>query len=124
MLVIKARTDVCQAPYEYVISGHAGYAELGKDIVCAAVSSLHYSFIVWLEANGIKYESNDDGKCICFSTYDNEAQKCYEMVLMGFKAISLNISIKKGRVCGLFELPANRGKTGGLNISFFNFEAY
>ena len=30
---------------ELLCTGHAGYAEMGKDIVCAAVSSLSTSFI-------------------------------------------------------------------------------
>ena len=34
------------------VQGHAGYAEKGKDIVCAAVSALVYALIATLEEAG------------------------------------------------------------------------
>ena len=41
--MITVRTDRCE--YSVEIEGHAGYcAEKGKDIVCAAVSILYYTF--------------------------------------------------------------------------------
>lgn len=38
MITVKFFTDN-QGPYGFEVSGHAGYAEEGSDIVCAAVSS-------------------------------------------------------------------------------------
>ncbi len=35
--------------YDVCVRGHAGYAELGKDIVCAGVSSLILAFAVFAE---------------------------------------------------------------------------
>ena len=46
--------------YELVLKGHAGYAQLGKDIVCAAVSSmaiLTINNIISLD-DSITYEEN------------------------------------------------------------------
>ena len=44
------------------INGHAGYEEYGKDIVCAAVSSIaitSVNAILKLDENALKYEEND-----------------------------------------------------------------
>lgn len=41
--------DVCRHDGGFLVSGHAGYAEHGKDIVCAAVSSLLQAFIASVE---------------------------------------------------------------------------
>ena len=35
--------------YELLIDGHAGYAEHGKDIVCAACSGITYALLAMLE---------------------------------------------------------------------------
>lgn len=35
--------------YELTIEGHAGYAEHGKDIVCAACSGITYALLAFLE---------------------------------------------------------------------------
>ena len=35
--------------YQLRCSGHAGYAEKGKDIVCSAVSALTQSFVLWAQ---------------------------------------------------------------------------
>lgn len=46
--------------YELVIKGHAGYDEIGKDIVCAAVSSMAITTINGIIAldDSIDYEEN------------------------------------------------------------------
>lgn len=41
--------DVCRHAGGFVIAGHAGYAEHGKDIVCAAISTLLQTFITSVE---------------------------------------------------------------------------
>ena len=43
MIVINRHKD------GFIIAGHAGYAEPGKDIVCAAVSALTQAFIASVE---------------------------------------------------------------------------
>lgn len=53
MIVINRRKD------GFIITGHAGYAEPGKDIVCAAVSALTQAFIASIEEltqDKIKYD--------------------------------------------------------------------
>lgn len=49
----------------FQVSGHAGYAEIGKDIVCAAISVLSYNAINTLEEiiklkEEIKYTIDDN----------------------------------------------------------------
>ncbi len=44
------------------VSGHADFADYGKDIVCSAVSSIvttTINNIIALDKNAIKYEAND-----------------------------------------------------------------
>ena len=38
-----------EGSYELSIDGHAGYAEHGKDIVCAACSGITYALLAFLE---------------------------------------------------------------------------
>lgn len=42
------------------VSGHAGYAEAGKDIVCAGVSALVYGAAGALEHRGVSCAFRDD----------------------------------------------------------------
>jgi len=45
------------------ITGHAGYAEAGKDIVCASVSSIVYTSvngIMNIDKDAIKFTDNND----------------------------------------------------------------
>ncbi len=58
---------------EIKISGHANFAEFGKDIVCAAVSSIvttTINNILSLDNKAIKYEDNDG--YILITNEDNE----------------------------------------------------
>ena len=45
--------------YRLVVDGHAGYAEQGKDIVCAAASILFYTLRETLARHGIPHEASD-----------------------------------------------------------------
>lgn len=40
---------VTQSPHSITITGHAGYAEHGKDIVCAGISALTQTLIASIE---------------------------------------------------------------------------
>ena len=58
---------------EIKISGHSNFAEFGKDIVCAAVSSIvttTINNILSLDNKAIKYEDNDG--YILITNEDNE----------------------------------------------------
>ena len=51
VLIKKNKQDI---PYYFKVSGHAGYADFGKDIVCSAVSVLMITI-----ANSIEKNTND-----------------------------------------------------------------
>ena len=63
----------------FEISGHSGYAEAGKDIVCAGMSMLAISLIGTLDEiipNRFQYEVREDGYARCeldkFESYSAE----------------------------------------------------
>lgn len=88
MIIIKNNLIPGKMPLEYVITGHAGYAEHGSDIICSAVSCLHYSFLSWLNERGIEYSCSDDGNILAVSVNDEAARSCFEMAIRGFEGIS------------------------------------
>lgn len=55
--MVDAKYTVDENRYTLTILGHANYAEYGKDIVCAGVSSLVQALIGWLEENSWKAEN-------------------------------------------------------------------
>lgn len=60
---------------EIKISGHAGYAEIGKDIVCAGVSVLVYTLEKALEGlceNEIENSESAEETIICLKIYQRK----------------------------------------------------
>lgn len=47
VVIKKTKDDI---PYFFEVSGHAGYADPGKDIVCSAISVLMFTFANSMEA--------------------------------------------------------------------------
>lgn len=72
------------------IKGHSGYAEAGKDIICAFVSSAAYMTANTItEIIGIKAEVEDgDGKML-LRVNKKDAEKCRDM-LEGLKLHLIN----------------------------------
>ena len=66
--MIKVNCAVSNGLIERIsIKGHADYDTLGKDIVCAAVSSIvttSINNIIALEENTIKYDTKEGNVCI------------------------------------------------------------
>lgn len=74
------------------ISGHAGYAPKGQDIVCAGVSAIEYSLIKWLDTMAVegiesKVVTGDDDCIVC---HDERADACMQMAWLGLCAIAEN----------------------------------
>jgi uncharacterized protein YsxB (DUF464 family) len=88
VIIIKNNIVKNESPFEYIIEGHAGYAEHGKDIICSGVSALHFSFLMWLNSESIEYEFIDDGNIVGVSVIDSRARECYNMVIRGFESIA------------------------------------
>lgn len=53
--------------YSISVSGHAGYAKKGQDIVCAAISAIVQSSSTWFTSKDAKYIQNDKENAIQIS---------------------------------------------------------
>ena len=51
---------VTRKDYELILEGHAGYAEPGQDIVCAAASALFYTLARELDYRKIEFTMTED----------------------------------------------------------------
>lgn len=70
------------------ITGHAGYAPQGEDIVCAAISALAQIFIASVEEltdDKIEYEINPGNTVIKLWTLSEKAKTLMESFLLGAK---------------------------------------
>lgn len=88
------------------VEGHAGYAEYGKDIVCAAVSILTYTWINELELlkeNGsvenVVFQEEDGKIKVGFEIDKNKSEDeqkavltAFETILTGFCTLEKNFS--------------------------------
>lgn len=75
------------------IRGHAHYAEIGKDIVCAAVSSLAQTLIYSIEeltADKIEYVSKPGLIEIKYGALSNEAKLLLDSFWLGASLIASN----------------------------------
>lgn len=73
---------------EFTISGHAGYAESGKDVVCAAVSSAVQLTVNVLDALGCSPEASAEDNLIRCITDGSGSSSAVIMTLMShLKAI-------------------------------------
>lgn len=81
--------------YGIKCTGHSGYAEAGKDIVCAGISTLTQSFVMAVETYSdtedieIKINEYEDGY-MHILYYDPEGilKPAFEMAKLGLEAIS------------------------------------
>ena len=54
--MVNATYRVEENTHTLTVYGHANYAEYGKDIVCAGISSIVQALIAWIEENYYKEE--------------------------------------------------------------------
>ena len=74
--------------YGYVISGHAGFAEKGKDIVCAAVTALACTLEQCMENAGEGHCEWKEGET-CFTASGTEnLRPCFETVVTGLQLLA------------------------------------
>lgn len=75
----------------FSISGHAGYAESGKDIVCAGVSTLIQTLIESLDSlttDKIKYDISPGWVDIKHGNLSRDAQLLFDSFFIGVNLIS------------------------------------
>ena len=65
------------------VCGHANYAEKGKDIVCAAASSLVYSFIRYCN----RVEKYDNGLKLIGNSDSSDTRVIFDAVVWGLKIL-------------------------------------
>lgn len=72
------------------VEGHAGYAETGKDIVCAAVSALTQTLIAGIESltdDRISYEIKPGKVYIVYKDLSERAQLLVDSFFIGISEI-------------------------------------
>ena len=85
------------------ISGHAMYAEYGKDIVCSAVSSIVITTIngiLAIDDQAITYKNKTDGIEIEIKSFDNVTLKLIDNMIQLLTKLSndypKNLKVKEG----------------------------
>ena len=77
--------------HEIRISGHAGYAEHGKDIVCASISALTQVFIASVEqltTDELKCDIRPGNAVIIYGNLTERAQVFLDSFFVGLKMIA------------------------------------
>lgn len=69
------------------LSGHAGYAPSGKDIVCASVSSVYFTLINTLEEFDKDYFLKEEDPFVVMSETES-SMPYFDMAIIGLKCIS------------------------------------
>lgn len=69
------------------VSGHAGYAERGKDIICAGVTAIVFALLGYLvNIDGtLQYETEESTGYVCIvsNSVDKRVESAFEMALVG-----------------------------------------
>ena len=82
-----------EGEHELTINGHAGYAEYGKDIVCAGVSAITYALLAWMEHNEEEITQFDelmveDGQVYIACAGSDKLTTAFQVALMGLIEIA------------------------------------
>jgi uncharacterized protein YsxB (DUF464 family) len=93
MIRIQVERDADGRPARVLITGHAGFAPHGKDIVCAAVSAISIGMVNAIEEMfGVQVHGDDDeeGKLDCRLPRDVSPDVAEKIVLL-FEAMLLSL---------------------------------
>lgn len=69
------------------IKGHAGYAEMGSDIVCSAISVLAQTLVEYLKDSNTEVEAILNPGDVWIWAAGPEAEEAFRMVMTGLKLI-------------------------------------
>jgi len=96
MITVNVVRDESGFIWQYIVEGHAEFAEEGKDIICSAVSVLAYTGINALEELvGIKNYGIEKGYMICSVPTDilpelkEKVRIILETIVVGFEQLQL-----------------------------------
>lgn len=95
--------------FELIVDGHSGYAEYGKDIVCASISTLTFTWINQIREferqnlTQITQFDMEDGKILLkFKTSKSEVLSALETIITGFlmleEKFSSNLRVTRGEL--------------------------
>ena len=95
--------------FELIMEGHSGYAEYGKDIVCASISTLAFTWINQLReferqniAQITEFDMNDGKIILKFKTSKSEVLSAFETIVTGFLMLEekffANLSVTRGEL--------------------------
>ena len=89
MTNIKINTN--ESEVELIVDGHSGYAEYGKDIVCASISTLTFTWINQIReferrnlARITQFDMEDGKILLKFETSKSEVLSAFETIITGF----------------------------------------
>lgn len=83
--------EIRHTKHKIRISGHAGYAEHGKDIVCASISALTQVFIASVEqltTDELKCDIRPGNAVIIYGNLTERAQVLLDSFFVGLKMIA------------------------------------
>ena len=86
--MIQIKYDLSKGFQRISLSGHAGYAEPGSDIVCAGVSSLFFSLYAVLLNKEIEFSCSFEGEEKYIECQNINADHYFEMFICGVKGIA------------------------------------
>lgn len=87
--------------FKLKITGHAGYAKKGEDVVCAGISTLYFTLGNYLEKNCDHFSciENRNGNAELLA-YGKEAVAALDVILTGFEMMQAeypeNIQVAEG----------------------------
>ena len=90
--MVRATYTVDENTHTLTVTGHANYAEYGKDIVCAGISSIVQALIGWIEEN--YYKANcisvdpKEGEVIISCEGGGDIAAVFHMASIGLEQIS------------------------------------
>lgn len=88
--MIKVKYEVKDDNYLSIsVSGHAEYAEYGKDLICASVSSIMFGFMNALDALNLDIDIKQLNNSISITNHTNSdiVNNYFELVMMQLKTI-------------------------------------
>lgn len=88
--MIRITRQDCSSVRSIGMTGHAGYAEEGKDIVCAAASILLFTLIEHLEQLGVSYSSHaEKGSAgVAVTDPDRRTGEVFDVIETGYKLLA------------------------------------